>query len=80
VQNLDRQVVAFFPQQVPGLLLENNAGAVMGIDDVVPLVEVANEFDLPELLEAGVNRFFYCFRNLLPPYVRTASLGRPSAL
>jgi hypothetical protein len=63
VQDLDRQVVALFPQEILALLLEDNTGPVMGVDDVIALVEIRDELDLLDLLEAGLDRFFYCFGN-----------------
>jgi hypothetical protein len=39
MKNLDRQVVAPFPEQLLGLLLEDDPGPVVRVDDVVADLE-----------------------------------------
>jgi hypothetical protein len=55
VEDLDGQVLPLFPQKVLALLLQYYAGPVVGVDDVVALLEVADKLDV--FLETGLCRF-----------------------
>jgi hypothetical protein len=52
VQDLDREVLPLHLHDVLGLLLENNAGPVVGVDDLVAFLEITDVLDLG--LEAGL--------------------------
>jgi hypothetical protein len=52
VEDLDREVVTLLPHQLPRLFLQDQAGSVMGIYDLVPLLEIADIDDV--LLKAGL--------------------------
>jgi hypothetical protein len=54
VEDLDREVVALCPQELPRLLLEDDAGSVMRIDDLVALLELAQELLCLQLRDAGI--------------------------
>jgi hypothetical protein len=55
VEDLDRQVVTLLPKQILRLLLQDDAGPVVRIDDLVALLEVTDVDDL--FLETGRSRF-----------------------
>jgi hypothetical protein len=60
VEDLDREVLAAFAEDLHLLLLEHLAGAVMGVDDVVPELEL-DVLDLAGDLElVGQRSFFSC--------------------
>jgi hypothetical protein len=66
VEDLDRQVLALLPHQLLGLLLEHLAGPVVGIDDLVAHLELADIDDVFFFFETGLNRFFfYCWNRCL---------------
>jgi len=52
VEDLDREVLPLYVHDVLGLLLENNAGPVVGVDDLVALLEITDVLDV--VLEAGL--------------------------
>jgi hypothetical protein len=52
VQDLDREVFALLTHQLPRLFLHHQAGAVMRIDDLVALLEIADVLDVLDLLDA----------------------------
>jgi hypothetical protein len=57
VEDLNRQILPLTPHQVLGLLLENLAGPVVRVDDLVALLEVTGQIEV--LLEADLRRFFF---------------------
>jgi hypothetical protein len=60
VEDLDREVLPAFAEDLHLLLLEDLAGAVMGVDDVVPQLEL-DVLDLAGDLEVlGKGSFFSC--------------------
>ncbi len=67
MEDLDRQVLARLAEKILGLLGEDDAGAVVRVDDVVTDVEVATE--VLELEAGGADRLvsFSYFWNRLPP-------------
>jgi hypothetical protein len=55
VQDLDRQIVLRLAHHVARLALEDNAGAVMGVDHVVADLELAYmRGEVLEVLETGL--------------------------
>jgi hypothetical protein len=60
VEDLDRQILAAFAEDLHLLLLEHLAGAVMGVDDVIAELEL-DVLDLAGDLElVGQRSFFSC--------------------
>jgi hypothetical protein len=50
VEDLDREVVTLLPHQLAALFLQHDSGPVVGVDDLVPLLKVADVRNV--LLEA----------------------------
>jgi hypothetical protein len=46
VEDLDREVVTLLPHQLARLFLQHQAGAVVWVDDLVALLEVADVLDV----------------------------------
>jgi hypothetical protein len=57
VEDLDREVVTLLPHQLAALFLEHDPGSVVGIDDLVALLEVTDIGDL--LVEACLHGLIY---------------------
>jgi hypothetical protein len=54
VEDLDREVFTFLPHQLPRFFLHHQAGAVVWIDDLVALLEVADVLDFLDACLGGL--------------------------
>jgi hypothetical protein len=54
VEDLDREVFALLTHQLPCLFLHHQAGAMMRIDDLVALLEVADVLDFLDAYLSGL--------------------------
>jgi hypothetical protein len=72
VEDLDGEVLALLTEDLLGLLLEDLAGPMVGIDDVVADLEI-DVLDLDDL--EVLNRVFDYLGNWSPPCCRSRSVG-----